>query len=232
MRRSAVVLLTALVVAAPAVAHHIPYGDPALPEQVACDFGPFPLEALRGPRFAERRRTLPAAALRRFIRKEGRLGGGFPLRGYRQVLRSRDEALFVAGHPPRMSYVRMEREDGRWSHNQYGECRLEPVHPTGEAAGWRVDPDAPPRPDSTEVALLVTERSCASGQPATGRIEEPLVFTDARRVVVSVFVRHAEGGQECPGNPETPYVLRLAEPLGDRQLLDGGVVPARRRFPR
>jgi hypothetical protein len=58
------------------------------------------------------------------------------------------------------------------------------------------------------------------------------VFADAGRVVVSVFVRPVEGGAECPSNPDTPYTLRLTSPLGERALLDGGSVPARRRFPR
>ena len=231
MRR--LIALLVVLLAAPAAAHHIRYADPALPAQVTCDFGPFPLEALRGPRFAERRKTLPAAALRRFIREERRVGGEFPLRGYRQVMRGRAEALFVAGHPPRLTYVRIERENGRWSHNQYGGCGLRPFHPTGEPADWKLDPAAPPpSPGSTEIPILVNENECASGDPATGRIEEPRVFADARRVVVSVFVRPAEGDQECPGNPDTPYTLRLAEPLGSRTLFDGGSVPARKRFPR
>ena len=29
----------------------------------------------------------------------------------------------------------------------------------------------------------------------------------------------------CPGPPGTPAILRLSEPLGSRELLDGGSVP-------
>ena len=29
----------------------------------------------------------------------------------------------------------------------------------------------------------------------------------------------------CPGNPASRVVVQLREPLGDRQLLDGGVFP-------
>ena len=35
------------------------------------------------------------------------------------------------------------------------------------------------------------------------------------------------GAQECPDNPETPFLLALPEPLGDRVLLDGYSIPPR-----
>lgn len=44
-------------------------------------------------------------------------------------------------------------------------------------------------------------------------------------IVVSVTVEPLGGDQDCPGNPPTPYVLELTEPLGVRPLLDGGRYP-------
>jgi hypothetical protein len=44
---------------------------------------------------------------------------------------------------------------------------------------------------------------------------------------VTIFVRRLEVPARCPGNPETPYTLRLERPLGDRTLADGGTIPPR-----
>jgi len=73
--------------------------------------------------------------------------------------------------------------------------------------------------------ILVTETACASGQPATGRVEEPLVIRERARVQVAMFVRPLDGPAACPSNPPTPYTLRLDGPLGDRTLADGGTIP-------
>jgi hypothetical protein len=232
----ALAVAATLGIAAPAAAHHIPYGDPAVPARVACESGGFRLDALRRRKGVERRRRGGEyRALRRWIRQEKRFGPEFPIRGFRLLSRDDDTVVFGAGHPPRMGIVQFERgRRGRWRFASSGNClRLRPTHPTGFAAEWRLDPAAPPPTrESIEIPILVQERSCASGQPATGRIEPPRVFADDRRVVVALFVRPDEGLQTCPGNPDTPHVLHLAEPLGDRRLLDGGIIPARKRFPR
>ena len=230
--RRVVLVLAALAVAAPAAARHIPYGDPALPDRVTCDSATFRLDALRRPTGVERRRGAEYRALRRVSRREKRLVPQFPTRGFRVLSRQARFVTFGAGHPPMMIGMSFQRvAPGRWRFVSYGPCApLRPTHPTGFAAGWRLDPSAPrPTRQSTEIPVLVREQSCASGEPATGRIEEPRVFTDERRVIAALFVRPA-GDAFCQGNPETPHVLRLAEPLGERRLLDGGIVPARERF--
>lgn len=73
--------------------------------------------------------------------------------------------------------------------------------------------------------LLVTERECASGASATGRFQEPDVDYRANTVVVEIRGEQRSNSEDCPSNPETPYLLRLDEPLGDRMLLDGGMRP-------
>lgn len=39
------------------------------------------------------------------------------------------------------------------------------------------------------------------------------------------------GAQNCPSNPPTPFTLELAAELGDRTILDAGLVPARQLSP-
>ena len=90
-------------------------------------------------------------------------------------------------------------------------------------AAWRVQGTLDPA--ATRLPLLVQERECASGQSAEGRIERPDVEYRSDAVIVTVRVRDLGGDQDCPGNPDTPFVLRLDEPVGDRELLDGGKRP-------
>jgi hypothetical protein len=95
------------------------------------------------------------------------------------------------------------------------------------ASSWRLRPGTLVTPERRVFRILVTETACASGQPATGRVEEPLVIREPARVQVAMFVRPLDGPATCPSNPPTPYTLRLDGPLGDRTLADGGTMPPR-----
>jgi hypothetical protein len=75
--------------------------------------------------------------------------------------------------------------------------------------------------------VLVTEHACNSGEDARGRITVAAIDEDDDSVTVTLAVRPRGGAQECPSNPETPFVIELSAPLGDRALLDGSSVPAR-----
>lgn len=84
-----------------------------------------------------------------------------------------------------------------------------------------------PSPDATFIELLVRERACASGAPATGRIELVELRETPEQVSIRVGVRPREGGQDCPENPPTPFVVELSEPLAARSVVDASVVPPR-----
>lgn len=93
----------------------------------------------------------------------------------------------------------------------------------GRLAPWRLA-GPPPDPAATSVDILVSEQGCTGGQLATARIQEPEVSYERDRIIV--IVRTSEAGiNTCPSNPETPYVLRLDEPVGDRVLMDGSLEP-------
>ena len=230
LHRCAPFIALALLTPAPAAhAVHIPWADPASPERVTCGglSGGFPLDALRGPAFAERGSDAPAQGLREWIEEERRHRSGYPTRGYRAVRRSSRQVIYVAGHRSPAYVVVRPLDDGSWHMYQAGDCPLAPVHPTGVAAPWRPDPARPPSPGSRRLRVLVNEESCASGRPATGRILRPRVFVDRRRVVVAIFVRPPGVTSTCQSNPDTPYVLRLPVAVGSRTLMDGARVPAR-----
>jgi hypothetical protein len=122
--------------------------------------------------------------------------------------------------------VEVYQDEGQWR-STIGECDPRRVIAADIGiADWWLDPAFPaPGPDATELHALVLERACASGQPADGRIAEPVIEYAEDVVTITIGVRHAEGDQDCQGNPAVPLTVVLSEPLGDRTLLDGSRVP-------
>jgi hypothetical protein len=79
----------------------------------------------------------------------------------------------------------------------------------------------------TTVHALVREIACASGHDARGRVAAPILRRRQDAIVVVIPVRRRSGGQDCPGNPNTPFTFEPPEPLAGRALLDGGAIPPR-----
>ena len=93
-------------------------------------------------------------------------------------------------------------------------------------ATWALDPAFPdPTAHSIDFHILVWERACSGGSAATGRMSAPVLEYAAQTVTITIEVRGLGGILTCPGNEATPSTVRLAEPLGDRTLLDGGRDP-------
>ena len=122
--------------------------------------------------------------------------------------------------------VRVHREsDGRWGYynSSYFFEALDAMRDGNPASEWRLDPGAdPPTGAAPRLRVLVTESHCASGRTAEGRIEPPDVFYVRDEVRLVAYVTRLRGTQTCPGNPPTPAVFVLPEPIGDRRLVDGG----------
>ena len=155
-----------------------------------------------------------------------------PDAGWRVILQSDTEVTYLAdtapGSDPPYAVVSVAREGDGWRVAGWSQCRLQ----AGVAAGlglasFRVDPGVELTAAHTEIPVLVTERACNSGQDAQGRIVEPEIVLGQDSVTVVFAVRPRGGNQDCPSNPETPHVLRLPEPLGERTLLDGSEIPPR-----
>jgi hypothetical protein len=88
-----------------------------------------------------------------------------------------------------------------------------------EPARWRVDPSAELSATSDTIPIVVNESGCASGRSSEGRIDVD-VFYGADTVRLAVGVRPlVDRDQDCPGNPDTPYDVRLSEPLGERTVV-------------
>ena len=115
--------------------------------------------------------------------------------------------------------------DGTWMLASAGPCAQRVVGGDGLGAA-DVTLARTPAPETSTLDLLVRERACASGKDADGRAVVDLEET-AEQVRLRVGVRPLRGGQDCQGNPATPLTVELAEPLGDREVVDSSVVPAR-----
>jgi hypothetical protein len=58
------------------------------------------------------------------------------------------------------------------------------------------------------------------------RLQAPRITYGQDAVLVVFAARPLEGDAfDCQGNPSMRVVVQLREPLGDRQLLDGGFFP-------
>lgn len=132
---------------------------------------------------------------------------------------------WTADGPARDAMVlSLEREEGRWVPGGWGSCRLSTVLPAGrsEVEVLRVVASA----DRT-LTVRVHERQCTSARDPRSHLHEPEVVETDESVTIVWTSEPMKGGADCPGNPSAERTVELAEPLGDRAVLDGGVYPPR-----
>lgn len=203
----------------------------------------FPRSVLAGPTDAEKTEGAVFDGLRDAI-KTMKSEFKFERRGDRPhqlpwllAHKDQDRALFLvrrAGGRERYSAMYVEREGDRWGFAGFsGDCRLRPLvtHGLGQS-DWRIDGGSPPTSGSSSFPVEVMEHGCASGRPANGRIAEPLVQYGEDAITITIPVHPVQASAvTCPGNPWTPFVVELSEPIGDRLLLDGGPWPPEQRWP-
>lgn len=132
-----------------------------------------------------------------------------------------------SGPGDQAQYVTLERTDTGLDFTGWGDCQLSVALPPGRS---QVEITAPPSGvdgATTTPAVMANERECVSGRDPSTYLGEPVVVESADRVVVTLSSETAIGRQNCQGNPSVSVTLDLDEPVGDRELLDGGVWPPR-----
>lgn len=122
--------------------------------------------------------------------------------------------------------VRLEREATGWKVRGWGSCTgLAPVVEPGRQ--WvQIESATSPDPTATEVAVEILEIQCTSGRDPRPFLQEPTFVEDDDSVTVFWTSLVPEGASTCIGSAPVPHGLRLNEPLGDRELLDGSRWPA------
>ncbi len=126
------------------------------------------------------------------------------------------------------SIVRLDQaDDGSLDASSWGDCRLEVSLPAGRSPVGLKAPEGGVDPTTSDPSVLAFERRCTSGRDPSDFLGETAIVEEADRVVVSLSSEAIDGAVTCQFNPSVPVALDLAEPLGDRELLDGSVWPPR-----
>lgn len=204
--------------------------QPTAPPDVAtfyytCANFPITNDLLLAPaRHDEDADTPIAAALREHLARPAPDIAFFPKTGWTLAWQGEHASEFIqVGGDLSLKMVHVDDASGPWQVGGYGDCLPQLVLAEGLGpAQWEWGSADEPTPETTGFDALVTELACASGQSAEGRVAGPQVVR-ARDIVLVVFaIRPLPGGQDCQGNPSTRATVDIGEPLGDRELVDGG----------
>lgn len=183
-------------------------------------------DALRGRVGAESADHPAAAALRRLLDHDRALRGR---QGWYLVALSDTGALFIVpGRPGEdIPYwmAEFEKRGDRWTFARSGQCEIRPSFEGIGQATWTLAPGQPLTPHTEVINVLVAELACASGSSPEGRLVPAAAVYQETAIIIIYGVRPLHGPQTCQAAPAAATRLRLSEPLGDRQLLDGGVLP-------
>jgi hypothetical protein len=167
------------------------------------------------------------AALAEFIASGQRGEELLPAAGWHLAGSDDSTASFVASFPgdPAYAEAQLERDAAGWQVVGWGQCRPRLELAGVNAATWTIVPGQEIDATTRTFSADVTEAECAGGQSSEGRVRAPLIIYEPDRVVVAFTVEPLGGDQDCPSNPATRVRVELSEPLGDRELLDGGMLP-------
>ena len=97
-----------------------------------------------------------------------------------------------------------------------------PTPAAGAAATWEVVAPYPVAASrNTTLTIAVTRERCADGR--TGSALTPRVTYESERIVILAQVEPlvGDGARNCQGNDAVLVVVKLDEPIGDRDLVDG-----------
>jgi hypothetical protein len=188
--------------------------DPSLPAVVALigqiDFGR--KHTSKGGRF-RRRGRLP------------KIGSEQKLAGWRELAATDGEILYAKGRPPHLLTVAISRgRREKWS--VIGVSNSRPLRASRQgirASSWRLDPEFEITPDQSELHLLVTEQTQATGVLADDRLLAPDLYVGAEELVLRLYVKALEGYTGRTRRYETAVTVKLPEPVGERAVVDGAV---------
>ena len=121
----------------------------------------------------------------------------------------------------------LERTDTGLDETSWGDCQLRIALPSGRTQVELTAPDKGVDGTTTTPTVMANERECVSGRDPVPFLGAPEIVETAETITVTMSSESATGHQNCVGNPSVPVTLELAEPIGDRELVDGGVWPPR-----
>ena len=91
----------------------------------------------------------------------------------------------------------------------------------GDAAIWTMESADSVTPESARFTALVQRVACSGG--TTGDVYTPIIEFNDTDIVITFTVELLDGDvfYACLDNDQVPYIVELAEPIGQRPLVDG-----------
>jgi hypothetical protein len=178
--------------------------------------------------------------LDRALRRQTRLVGvGRDKHGWRLAKRLPGRAGFVRGQPGaelesghELEYVEIARRHGRWGLNSYSQrCWLSTMRYGRAADTWTLAPRQPPLGPETRTVSVIAGVHCSRREKPPVLRGKPSFDEFEGKLVMTLWLRYRGGGanESCGYGlpPFPPIKVELPEPLGDRELFDGGEYPPR-----
>lgn len=208
---------------------------PHWPHQVSCEGGlPFdPVAAFSGPTNAERGNLPSEKALRRELAHEAAtFEPGYPLpyrHNWRLLAEGEGVAEFVAGRlgSGRLEWMSFAKENGAWrDRSSSSNCQPASLRRGLEAITWTLARNQHLGSRTRKVRVDLGPGECDDGRSQNARVQKPEFDEQNGVLLMSLWLRPVSPGfHTCLGAFEPPLVVRLPEPLGHRQLWDGGLYP-------
>lgn len=173
----------------------------------------------------------PGRALTAFLASREANRAQLPVWGWRRVSEAPGVVLFVAprnGPDVPLVMVELVRNGDLWLADTWGECRPRFLSDTKRAGSW--DLASTPQRSAQRIDVLVTDPECSEAPLTVGQILPSTIHYGDQSVIVTIWIGRSaavDTARGCPGLPPLTYSIDLDEPLGQRTLFDGGVLPAR-----
>jgi hypothetical protein len=205
-----------------------------LPFAPAAPFAPFaPLDPTSAPVLAligqidfGRKQTNKKRGLFRRSGPLPELDPAQKLAGWRALAATDDEILYAKGRPPHLLTVAVKRGGRREKWAVVGVSNSRQLRASRQgirASSWRLDPEFETGPGQTELHLLVTEQTQATGVLADDRLLAPDLYVGSDELILRFYIRALEGYTGRTRRYETAVRVHLPEAVGERAVLDGAV---------
>lgn len=202
--------------------------------EVSCGSVPFnPLVAFANPADAERGHTPSEVALRRYLAKTKHDFPPSKPHSWRLLVETARYAEFGRGSLSNggVEVNTFERRAKGWTWVGYSSsCQPALLRDHQSAITWTLARGQVLKPSTRIVKVDLGPGECAGRAGQDKRLETPEFREENGALLMSLWIRPmpelgANEAYTCIGIVEPPVKVRLPEPLGERDLLDGGVFP-------
>lgn len=206
-------------------------GQPSVRLALSCGNGPDFLPGDLHGRPSDPGTDVVGRALARFLSTTEASFARLPPAGWLRVAATRDNVLFLAPSTlpdARFAMVVLRQANGDWMPEAWGGCQPVVRGGTTFPAQWALVSRA--TGDATSFDVWIRPTDCATGQPLGDRLLPPIISYGDTSVTVTwqtAAVVRSSQAVACPAEVPARTSLILSQPLGERELLDGGVYPAR-----